>query len=222
MPSSLPLIPQRLPADLRRRLDLAEAAAREALLDAHAEQALDLVAVLAPRMPFDQAVEHYVESMGLGEEEGDTVSTRALSMLNSPGLKADLARDRPRGSFNWRYITPAGAIRYIRRQMKRSAEEELWTELAAARSEEALAGLHAEHALEFVELLADHSAPPQSIALYLDRLDVPSGRSRAAYQRTMAILAETLLPRVEPEGVATETNGDPVSPRRKPRPKRRG
>ena len=56
MQPHLPLWFQRLPGEIRRRLEIAEAAAAEARSDTHAQQALNLVAVLAPRMPFDEAV----------------------------------------------------------------------------------------------------------------------------------------------------------------------
>ena len=79
MKPPLPLWFQRLPDELRRRLELAEAAAVEARLDTHAEQALNLVGVLAPRMPFDEAVERYIEVMDLAGEEAETVHTARWS-----------------------------------------------------------------------------------------------------------------------------------------------
>lgn len=198
MPSPLPLWAQRLPGDLRRRLELAEAAAREARTETHAAQALNLVAVLAPRMPFDEAVERYLDIMGLSGDEAEIVQTRALLALSDPDVGADLARERHRTGvgFNWRHVTPLGAVRFVRRQMRRGAEEELWEELVAARAEEALADTHTQHALGFAELLGtDNVAPPQSVSLYLDRLEIPSGRARVVYQRALAQLADEYLPR---------------------------
>lgn len=198
MPAPMPLWAQRLPGDLRRRLELAEAAAREARTETHAAQALDLVAVLAPRMPFDEAVERYLDIMGLGGDEAEIVQTRTLIALSNPEVGADLARERHRTGvgFNWRHVTPVGAIRFVRRQIRRSAEEELWEELVAARAEEALADTHTRHALGFAELLGiEDVAPPQGVSLYLDRLDIPSGRARVIYQRALAHLADTYLPR---------------------------
>lgn len=196
MPPSLPIWLQRLPGDLRRRLELAEAKAREATAATHADQALDLVALLAPRMPFDEAVDRYIEIMGLTGDEEEMVRTRSLALLSDPRTGSDLARERHRGwGFDWRYATPVGALRFIRRQMRRNAEEDLWMELAAARAEEALIRTHFKHALVFVEILEDDAPPTQSVSLYIDRLEIPAGRARSVYQRVLARLAEKYLPR---------------------------
>lgn len=198
MPSRLPVWLQRLPAELRRRLELAEAAAREARYATHAAQALDLVAVLAPRMAFDNAVDRYIEIMRLADEDAEIVRNRALVTLADSALAANLVQERHRAGrgLNWRYATPLGAVRFVRRQMRRSAEEDLWMELAAARAEEAVIRTHVEHALVFAELLDEHAPPPRAVSYYLDRLGVPAARAYAVYQRTLARLAEVQLPRL--------------------------
>ena len=174
---------QRLPAELRRRIELAEAAAREAHAEAHAGQALDLVAVLAPRMPFDEAVDRYIEIMNLGGDEAELVRNRTLVALSDTDSVAEAPRGRHRGGrgLHWRYATPLGAVRFVRRQIRRSAEEDLWMELAAARAEEALIQCHIRHALYFAELLEDVAAPPRSVSFYLDRMEVPTARARAVF-----------------------------------------
>lgn len=198
MQPSLPLWFQRLPPDLRRRLDLAEAAATEARMETHAREALNLVAVLAPRMPFDEAVERYIDIMGLQGDEAEIVHNRALVALSDSELTANLSGERHRTGWglDWRYATPLGAIRFVRRQLRRSAEEDLWMELCAARAEEALVRTHIRHALNFVKILESYTPPPRSISLYLDQLGVPSARARAVYQRALARVADAELPRL--------------------------
>ena len=196
MAPSVTLWLQRLPSELHRRLDRAEALAREDVVATHAHLACDLVAVLAPRMPFDEAVERYLEIMNLDGDDAELVGTRAVGMLNDADVRDDMAREGHRGwGFDWRYATPLGALRYIQRQRKRSGEEQLWMELAAARSEETIADTHMRHALMFVELLGNEADPARAVGLYVDRLDLPEIRARLVYQRVMAQLAETLLPR---------------------------
>jgi hypothetical protein len=197
MVSHFPIWIQRLPADLRRRLELAEATAREARRETHARQALELVGVLATRMPFDDALDRYLDIMGLGAEEGAIVRSRALVALNEHGPDSELVRERHRvgWEFDWRYATPLGAVRFVRRHLRRNAEEDLWLELSAARAEEALILTHLEHALRFVALLAREIPPPRSVTLYLDRLEVPAVRARSVYQRALARVAEQHLPR---------------------------
>lgn len=198
----MPLWIQRLSPELRRRLELAEASAREAHSDTHAAQALELVAILAPRMPFDEAVDRYVEIMDLGGEEAELVRNRTLVALSDSEVGQELARERHRTGLglNWRYATPLGAVRFVRRQMRRSAEEDLWMELTAARAEEALILTHVRHALNFAHVLEDEAPPPRAVTFYLERLEVPTGRARSVYQRTVAEVARVQLPRlVDPE-----------------------
>lgn len=193
---------QRMPPELSRKLERAEALARESLTDVHADLATDLVGILAPRMPFDEAIERYLETMGLEGEEKEAVGTRAVAILDEGELQEDMAREGTRGwGWDWRYATPLGVLRYIGRVQKRSNEEELWLELAAARAEERLVDEHAHFAMQFVELMDehDHADPTRAVAHYLERLDVPDLRARIVYQRVLARLAEEKLPRLPEE-----------------------
>ncbi|HEX6925689.1 MAG TPA: hypothetical protein VF167_09665 [Longimicrobiaceae bacterium] len=212
-----PIWTQRLPPDVRRRLELAVAAAAEARSDTHAQQALNLVAVLASRMPFDEAVERYVDVMGLAGEEAETVRNRALVALSDSGLAADLSGERHRTGWgiNWRYATPLGAVRFVRRQLRRNAEEDLWMELSAARAEEALIRTHIKHALIFVQMLADIVPPTRAVTLYLDQLEVPSVRARQVYQRVLARVADRELPKLATQ--RDELPGGPESAQRSAR-----
>lgn len=222
MQPHLPLWTQRLPVELRRRLELAVAGAVEARADTHANQALHLVAVLAPRMPFDEAVQRYIEMMGLSGEDAETVQTRTLVALSDSDLTTDLSGERHRTGWglDWRYATPLGAVRFVRRQMRRNAEEDLWLELSAARAEEALIRTHIKHALQFVKMLGEIAPPTRAVTLYLDQLEVPASRARAVYQRVLARVADTELPRILESGEAAQR---PPRPRRRvPRERDRG
>ena len=191
---------QGLPPELDQKLDRAEAAAREALVEVHAHLAADLVGILAPRMPFDEAIERYLETMQLEGDEREAVGTRAVVLMDAGDVREDVKRDSTRGwQWDWRYATPLGVLRYIRRQQKRTDEEELWLEFAAARAEEVLVGEHYRFALQFVELMEEHQAadPTRAVQHYIERLDLPELRARMVYQRVLAHLAEDLLPRLE-------------------------
>lgn len=207
MQPHMPIWTQRLPADVRRRLELAVAAAVEARSDTHAQQALNLVAVLASRMPFDEAVERYIDVMGLAGEEAETVRNRSLVALSDSGLVADLSRERHRTGWglNWRYATPLGAVRFVRRQLRRNAEEDLWMELSAARAEEAVMRTHIRHSLIFVQMLEEIAPPTRAVTLYLDQLEVPAVRARHIYQRVLARVADQELPKL----LATQPPGAP-------------
>jgi hypothetical protein len=197
MPSPVSLWFERLPEEVEKKLEVAEALAREDLIETHARLATDLVDILAPRMPFDEAVERYLESMGLEGEDAEAVGTRSVALLDEGDLREDLAREGTRGwGFNWRYATPLGALRFIQRHKKRSDEERLWLELAAARAEEKLADAHARHAMEFVRVLDEEVDPARAVELYVERLGLPEIRARIVYQRVLARLAESELPRL--------------------------
>jgi hypothetical protein len=200
MSPNLPIWLQRLPNEVGRQLELAVAAAAEARLDTHAQEALNVVAVLANRVSFDHAVERYIDVMGLGGDEAQIVQTRALVLLGQTGVAQELATREHRSSprLNWRYATPLGAVRFVRRQLRRNAEEDYWMELSAARAEEALVRTHIKHALLFVEILEEYYPPTRSVTFYLDQLAVPSARSRSVYQRTLARIATAELPRLSP------------------------
>ncbi|MEX2584625.1 MAG: hypothetical protein WD766_15255 [Gemmatimonadota bacterium] len=216
MQPTLPIWFQRLPPERRRRLELAVAAATEARLDTHAQQALNLVAVLAPRMAFDDAVERYIEIMGLNDDEAQVVRNRTLLALSQAGVAEEIARERPPSKrLSWRYATPLGAVRFVRRQLRRNAEEDLWMELSAARAEEALIRTHVKHALGFIDLLDDTFPPTRCVSLYLEQLEVPASRARSIYQRTLARVAAVELPRLEPP-VGEAADEDRHTPRYRP------
>jgi len=197
MPPTFPIWLQRLSPEIRRHIELAIAAASEARLDTHAQEAINLVAVLAPRMTFDQAVERYLDIMGLSGDEAQIVQTRTLVLLGQTGVAEELARERPASNrLNWRYATPLGAVRFVRRRLRRNAEEDLWMELSAARAEEALIRTHIKHALVIIEILEDQFPPTRAVALYLEQLAVPSARARSVYQRALARVAAAELPRL--------------------------
>jgi hypothetical protein len=212
MPSPVSLWHQRLPEETDRKLERAEAFAREGMIETHAELASDLVGILAPRMPFDEAIDRYLESMGLEGEDAEAVGTRAVSVLDEREIREDLAREGTRGwGFDWRYATPLGALRFIQRQRKRSAEEQLWLELAAARAEERIADAHARYAQGFVDILEDEVDPTRAVELYVERLNLPETRARIVYQRVLARLAESLLPRLNDDGTGDDT-ASPAAP----------
>jgi hypothetical protein len=212
MPSPVSLWHQRLPEEIDRKLERAEAFAREGMIETHAELASDLVGILAPRMPFDEAIDRYLESMGLEGDDAEAVGSRAVAVLDEREIREDLAREGTRGwGFDWRYATPLGALRFIQRQRKRSAEEQLWLELAAARAEERIADAHARYAQGFVDILEDEVDPTRAVELYVERLNLPETRARIVYQRVLARLAESLLPRLNDDGTAAD-EGAPAGP----------
>lgn len=216
MPTPLPFWTQRLPHDVRRRLDLAEAAAREARNETHARQAVELVHLVGHRMPFNEAVERYLEAMGVQGDEAEIVHTRALSLLDEEEIAEDDAERRQRRrARRWRLrdATPVGALRLIRRQIRENDREALLMEFVYARAEEALIDTHVAQAREWALLLEDEVNPAHAAALYVDRMELPEPRGRAVYRRLLAELSDDMLPRLAADdgpdgGGEGETEGE--------------
>lgn len=75
------LFARRLSPAGERRLQLAQARAEEALIEAHVRNALLFVDALAADAPYDRAIEIYIRELGLAEPLASTVATRALVKL---------------------------------------------------------------------------------------------------------------------------------------------
>ena len=205
MPAPNPLTTMRLPSALRRRLDVATAAAQEALIDAHAEEALRLVALVGHDWSFSEAINYYFDEMSITGPLATSVRNRALVRLASdrsaggrlPGDEADDDDDR----FTWDSIRPDRLVRQVRRRQRRHAETERLAMLVLAQAEEAMLGVHVDNALDFIALLDEEMSPDRAVSYYVDAIGVSGCRAQAVVQRTMVRVADALLePHEAPRG----------------------
>lgn len=212
MPAPGPRTPRRLPETVRRRLEVASATAWEALVEAHTSHALQLIALLADRMPFDEAVERYLREMEVSETMAAAVRNRVLVALEDaqrpddsrPTLQIFATTGEGRASRDgaeaegpaegWRRFRPDVLMRDLKERHRRHDETEGWIRLALARAEEGIIATHVDNAITFAALLEPHMPLERAVEEYNNALRLTGPRAQAVYQRAMARLAEAHLP----------------------------
>ncbi|MBI4408078.1 MAG: hypothetical protein HY561_00125 [Gemmatimonadetes bacterium] len=209
MPAPSPWPPRRLPAAVRRRLEVATAIAWEALVEAHTRHALQFVALLAHRLPFDEAVDRYLRDMDVGDVTATAVRPRVLTALEDaersdagrPSLPAPDEGGEP--VEGWKRFRPDVLMRGVQERHRRREETERWIQLAIARAEEGVISAHVDNAITFAATLADHMPLDRAIEAYIAAVPLTGGRAQAVLQRTLARLAEAQFPAAGP-AAATE------------------
>lgn len=203
----------RLPGALRRRLDVATAAAQEALIDAHAHEALRLVSIVGHDWSFSEALTYYFDEMSITGPLAGSVRNRALvQMEDDRSLDADersLLRRHPGDRddddeddrFTWDSIRPDRLVKQVRRRQRRQAETGRLALLVLAQAEEAMLNVHVDNALDFIALLDEEMSPDRAVSYYVDAIGLSGCRAQAVVQRTMVRVADALLePHEAPRG----------------------
>jgi len=228
MPAPGRRTPRRLPEAVRRRLEVASATAWESLVEAHASHALRLIALLADRLPFDEAVTRYLREMEVSETMAAAVRNRVLVALEDaerpddsrPSLQLFAASGEEesqgdgeaatRPAEGWRRFRPDVLMRGLKERHRRQDETEGWIRLAIARAEEGIISTHVDNAITFAALLDPHMPLERAIEEYNNALGLTGPRAQAVLQRAMARLAEARLPAAVPAR-ASEPGPDPAS-----------
>ena len=203
MPAPNPLTTMRLPGALRRRLDVATAAAQEALIEAHTEETLRLVAIVADDWTFAEAMAYYFDEMSITGPLAASVRNRALVRLDAdqPSIEGGEAGDDDDDRFTWDSIRPDRLVKQVRRRQRRQAETERIALLVLAQAEEAMLNVHVDNALDFIALLDEEMSPDRAVRYYVDAIGVSGCRAQAVVQRTMVRVADALLePHEAPRG----------------------
>src|SRR5690606_38777041 len=194
MPAPGPRTPRRLPETVRRRLEVASATAWEALVEAHTSHALQLIALLADRLPFDDAVARYLREMEVSETMAAAVRNRVLVALehaerpddSRPSLQLFAADDEhePAGEADagdaaegWRRFRPDILMRGLKERHRRHDETEGWIRLAIARAEEGIISTHVNNAITFAALLERHMPLERAVEEYNSALRLTGPRA---------------------------------------------
>lgn len=197
---SNPLSLRRLPEAVRRRLDVASAMAWEALIEAHASNALHFIALFAGRFAFDDAVNRYLREVDATEPVAVAVRNRVMAALDEttkeehPGPRLDMPAEEPGGETGLRRFRPDVVMRGLIERHRRHDEADSWFRLATARAEEALIGTHVDNAITFAALLDGHLPPDRAVEEYLGVIGLSGARAQNVSQRTLARIAEARLP----------------------------
>ena len=199
MPTPRRTPPRSLPDSVRRKLEVATAMAWESLVDTHVGEATTFIALLAGRLPLEDALTRYLRETDLTDTMAVAVRTRVLLALE-PDAPADPAFAPPaigpdgEDGEGWRRFMPDNVVRGVRERQKRAEETERMVMLALARTEEAVIRTHVENAISFAALLENHLPLDRSVQHYLGAVLLTGCRAQVVFQRTMARLAEVHLP----------------------------
>jgi hypothetical protein len=198
---------RRLPDTVRHRIEVAAAMAWEALVESHAAQAREFVALMDDAMPLEEALNRYVGDMDLSDTMVSAVRTRVLVAIEDAQVSksvesltlrpdpvdngADAAVEDDDG---WRRFRPDVVMRGVIERQKKNEEVERLVELAIARAEEAIIQTHIDNAITFAALLDEFGPLSRGVEHYIAVMNIVGGRAQAVLQRTMARLADVHLP----------------------------
>lgn len=193
----VPRVPQKMERQLRSRLELATAVARQRLLDTHVSKAVELVQLSAGRLEPVQALRVYGRIHRLSTDEAEIVRNRALVAL--AGERPDDALEvspppRPRDA-GWR-----GLLRRLlgRVGLERRDDETLrhWIDLHSGKTEAALTVAHVANALRFVDILGreTESSVVEAVARYSEAMDLRDATAEMVANFALAWLSYEQLP----------------------------
>ncbi|NIP81139.1 MAG: hypothetical protein GWM90_18750 [Gemmatimonadetes bacterium] len=196
-----PLTPRRIPEDVRRQLDVAAAAAWEALVEIHASHALRFVSLMSAHLDFDQAVDRYLDELDVRDPMAAAVRSRVLVALehalderdDRPSLAA-FRSDDDDGLEGLKRFRPDVLMKGLARKVREIEALDQWVALAVARAEEGVIKGHVDNAVVFAALLRGHLQLDEAVDTYLELMRVAGGRAQSVFQRAMARLAELHLP----------------------------
>jgi hypothetical protein len=212
MPAPSPLTTLRLPSAVRRHLDVAAAGAQEALIEAHAEEALRLVAIVADDWSFAEALTYYFDELSITGPLATSIRNRALIRLDEERNVDGSRTSRRGGSADepgdersmWRRLRPDRLVKDFRQRQHRQVETERIAQLVLAQAEEAMLHVHVDNALDFAALLDGEMTPDRAVSYYVDALGVTGCRAQAVVQRAMVRVADALIePHEAPRGGVT-------------------
>ena len=197
--------PRFLGETMRRKLDVATAMAWESLVEAHVEQAMQFIQLLAAHEPLEEALPRYLREMDLPEILATAVRTRVLTQVEEgereggdPAGTAGAADADPgstRDDDAWNLVHQSRRVmRDVRRRQRRLEEIDRIVLLSLARAEENVIETHVENAIGFVALLDGQLAMDRAVQQYLGAVGLAGGRAQTVFQRTMARLADVHLP----------------------------
>lgn len=201
-----PLRFRRGPEHVRRQVDVAAAAAWEALVDAHTSHALRFIALMAARHDFDEALDRYLDELDVRDPMASAVRSRVLIALEhalreeselptlDPEDHIGGDEDDDERSRGLRRFRPDRVVKGIARKVRETGEIDEWIRLAVARAEEGVILAHVDNAVIFVGVLRGHEPLHEAVDDYLEIMRVSGGRAQSVHQRAMARLAEIHLP----------------------------
>lgn len=185
----------------REQLHLAAAVASEAVLDAHANFALELVDEGGDRVPVERLLSAYGRLHHLDDDARRQLTERVLARLGrEPGEAGPRRLQQPRS-----------VLRKAARRLRGRVHKELreWVDRHTARAQLAILEVHVEHALRFAHILFDQGSPDEAVGLYSETLTL---RPTMAEMVRLRVLAEAPVHGEEPPS-SSGADVEPLHPR---------
>jgi hypothetical protein len=210
---------RRIPEALHLKVRVAYAAAWEALIGTHTDQALQFVCEFAPRLPVLDGLDLYFQVTAVPEAMQETVRFHTLTALDLESLPPLTPLPALAG---WRLLRIDLLLeqqRYRRRYHEKTLE---LARMVGARAAEAVVATHVENAIGFAQLLKGALPVNAATDRYLREFGLPANVAQMVMQRVQARVAgdeltaqyDDLPPRqIEPAGQSprrADTAPDPA------------
>jgi hypothetical protein len=185
---------RQFPEELRLRLQVAYAAAREALIETHQAEALRFTRDFSRRLPPLEALDLYFAAVPVSIALMECVISRTLVALDLDRLPS-VAREP----------SPFAALRTLRldivleslRRHRQFREETLrLARLGGARAADALLDTHVLNAARIAEILGDTVWIDEAVSHYIHSFHLSLPTAYMVYQRTRAMMADRHLERM--------------------------
>jgi hypothetical protein len=181
---------RQFPRALRARVRVAYAAAWEALISTHTEQARQFIGEFSNRVAPLEALELYLTIVPVAEAMREPIRTRTLTMLDLDCLPQQTPQPVLRG---WRLLRPDLVVKLIRYRREYAEKTVELARLVGARAEEAIAATHINNARQFTELLRGHLPVERAIGEYLRAFYLSLGAGQLVLQRVKSEAAGSQL-----------------------------
>jgi len=166
-------------------LDIAAAVARERILDAHVDQALDMVEGTEGHLEPGRALEIYARLHYLNLEDGRVVGTRVLARIGAQ----DVAPDRPARTVKVMASgqSPESIFEQIRRRLRGRSYHDLrrWIELHSGRTEVALLNIHVTNAFLFLQVLRPDKSIARAVQTYAQLMNLRKPVTEIVYYQVL-------------------------------------
>lgn len=200
-----------------RKLRIAAAVAREALLDVHVVRALELVELGRGRVEAIRMLEIYRRLHHLDETVMLSVANRVLAILGEQALETVMAPVEEDSGAEPPKRLPARTLMGRMRALFIGGRVHFTLRrhviLHTGRTETALMQVHAEHALRFADILDAEARPEEAVGIYREMLGVRDSLHEALY---FLMLSRMSNREAAPRSAEAETTG------RAPEPAARG
>lgn len=190
---------------LSRQLQAAYAAAWEALVETHREQALGFVQAMGSLLSADDALERYFHEVPVPRAMQEPVRAGVLIRLGNDSSEMENQENQEIQGL-WQLLAVPRQLARIKEQVRERAT------LAAARAAEAVAATHLRNALAIEDVIGHVEGAEEAVVQYIRTLDLPGAIAQVVHQQALARLADRELAAERVHAISAE----PVTVRERP------